>query len=143
MPFLKYSLKDRFLYISAGYWRELINTDTEKSGCNGQRLCGLSGTGIGFPICGNTWEGTSGDLKMYGHPCAASGQWNEECIRNLCASSAKCGGFMKRDYTFTADYWFYDLSISVPGSTKNKEFKCWKFERYAKITSNSILEYEY
>ena len=122
-------------FIWGGYWIEL-NT---KGGCGGQKLCDSSGPGVGNPICDNTYEGSSGDLKEHSHQCAASGLWDEDCIRSLCVSSLNCGGFVKKEFNNSANqgsaYWFYDLSIRN-GSFSQLVYKCWKYKRVRNRNGN-------
>ena len=58
---------------------------------------------------------------------------NETCIRALCESSAKCGGYQIQDATgpkaqgetYTQDVALYGLNIINPSNVHPHHFQCW------------------
>lgn len=100
--------------VNGNSWEEM-KSGQSSSVCAGTALCSSSGDGFGDPVCDNFWS--SGDLKG-SHVCSG----NETCIRAICESSAKCGGYQKSKTSSTI--WLYPKTLSA-SSSPSTDYECW------------------
>ena len=116
------------------------------AGCSGGtgylcRSTGDNGDGVGQSVCENTHA--TGDLNNDTHPCWSSGDWDVECINDLCVGSYLCGGYTVQigvqDGLNTTDYFLEsaDISGSVTSDTSNtsntSDWSCWVIGRRAYV----------